>query len=56
MLCHLYFVQTNVLPSGFALVVPIGGCFATSLGWADALPPWFFFTLVDALPLGILVL
>ena len=26
------------------------------LAWADALPLWFFFTLADALPLGILVL
>ena len=26
------------------------------LAWADALPLWFFFTLADALPLGISVL
>ena len=32
MLCHLYFVRTDALPSEFVLVVPIGGCFATSLG------------------------
>ena len=25
-------VRTDALPSGFALVMPIGGCFATSLG------------------------
>ena len=32
MLCHLYFVRTNALPSMFDLVVLSGGCFATSLG------------------------
>jgi hypothetical protein len=29
--CHLYFVQTDALPSEFELVVHFGGCFATSL-------------------------
>ena len=52
------FVWTDALPSGFALVVP---CLSVNalpplLVWADALPPWFFFTLADALPLGISVL
>ena len=32
MICHLYFVRMDALPSGFELVVPFGGCFATSLG------------------------
>lgn len=31
MLCHLYFVRTDALPTGFELVVRMGGCFATSV-------------------------
>ena len=31
MLCHIYFVRTDVLRSGLKPVVPSGGCFVASL-------------------------
>ena len=44
MICHLYFVRMDALPSRFELIVPFGGCFDTSLGLTNALSLWFFFT------------
>ena len=56
MLCHLYFVRTDALPSGFALVVPIGGCFATSLGLGGCFAAVVLLHLGGCFAAGILVL